>query len=174
MTDSKRPFIIRPLELDDLAAVFHLGEKLFTSRLTPNAYRIWDEYEVVDFFQGSSEFCFVAEMDAEVVGFLLGTTIEKSHSSWRYGYLTWIGVVAGVKKTGIGRSLVRKFIAACEKEGVRILLIDTEAENEDAIRFFTSLGFGNPENHIYMSLNLSTAGRGSRTREKAARKEKLV
>lgn len=171
MTDSKKPFSIRPLELDDLPAVFHLGEKLFTSRLTPNAYRIWDEYEVVEFFQGNSEFCFVAEMDEKVVGFLLGTTIEKSHSSWTYGYLTWIGVAEVVKKTGIGKSLVRKFIAACEKKSVRILLIDTEAENEEAIGFFTSLGFGNPENHVYMSLNLSAA-KGGRSREKG-RKKKL-
>jgi ribosomal protein S18 acetylase RimI-like enzyme len=170
MTDSKKSYTIRPLELDDLPAVFHLGESLFTSRLTPNAYRIWDEYEVVDFFHGSSGFCFVAEMDEEVVGFLLGTTIEKSHSSWNYGYLTWIGVAEAVKKTGIGKSLVRRFISACEKEGVRMLLIDTEAENEDAIGFFTSLGFGNPENHVYMSLNLSAAARGSRSRERARKR----
>ena len=155
MTNPKKEFSIRHLELDDLPAVFHLGEDLFTSRLTPNAYRTWDQYEVVDFFQSNSELCFVAEAEDRVVGFVLGSIIDKSHSSWTYGYLTWIGVEADMKKAGVGKSLVRHFLRACEKHGARMLLVDTDAENLDAISFFESLGFGNPEKHVYLKLNLS-------------------
>jgi hypothetical protein len=59
---------IRPMEIDDLAWVFHLGETLFTARSSPNLYRTWDEYEVVGLFQGDSEYCFVAELDELRVG----------------------------------------------------------------------------------------------------------
>lgn len=31
---------IRQMEIDDLAAVFHLGERLFTSQRVPNLYRM--------------------------------------------------------------------------------------------------------------------------------------
>jgi len=54
---------IRDMEIDDLAPVFHLGERLFTSKKVPTLYRTWDEYEVTNIFQTESEFCLVAEVD---------------------------------------------------------------------------------------------------------------
>ena len=47
---------IREMEIDDIAAVFHLGEQLFTAQEVPNLYRTWDEYEVITLFQGDPEF----------------------------------------------------------------------------------------------------------------------
>ncbi|UCC59964.1 MAG: hypothetical protein JSV02_09560 [Dehalococcoidia bacterium] len=47
----KRPeVIIRNMEIEDLASVYRLGEKLFTSEETPILYRTWDPYEVTDYF----------------------------------------------------------------------------------------------------------------------------
>jgi hypothetical protein len=42
-----------------------------------------------------------------------------------------------------------------EREGVRMILVDTEAGNEAALQFFQKLGFSNPHEHVYLSLNLS-------------------
>lgn len=67
-------------QVDDLATVFELGEEVFTSEL-PNLYQIWSEAEVIDLFGSDAENCFVAESEGNVVGFCLGTTIEKKHSS---------------------------------------------------------------------------------------------
>jgi ribosomal protein S18 acetylase RimI-like enzyme len=39
--------------------------------------------------------------------------------------------------------------------------VDTEADNLQALRFFRKLGFGKPQEHIYLSLNLSGQKRGS-------------
>ena len=61
--------IIRQMEIDDLADVFHLGEKLFTASEVPNLYRTWDEYEVVNLFQSDPEFCLVAESEEEIMGY---------------------------------------------------------------------------------------------------------
>lgn len=36
---------------------------------------------MIDLFGSDAENCFVAEVEREVVGFCLGTTIEKKHSS---------------------------------------------------------------------------------------------
>jgi len=41
-----RNISIRQAEIDDLAAIFHLGEKVFTSQEFSNLYRTWDAYEV--------------------------------------------------------------------------------------------------------------------------------
>ncbi len=145
---------IRNMEIDDIAAVFHLGERLFTAREAPNLYRTWDEYEVINFFQSDSDFCLVAEVDELIVGFALGTTVTKSHSAWKYGYLVWLGIDPNVRGYGIASRLFHRFRDLMLEDGVRILLVDSEADNLPALHFFRKMGFGSPQEHIYLSLNL--------------------
>jgi ribosomal protein S18 acetylase RimI-like enzyme len=159
--NSKRPSVeIREMEIDDLAAVFHLGEKLFTSQETPNLYRTWDEFEVTGMFQEEPEFCMVAEVEGRVVGFALGTTITKSRSAWKYGHLIWLGVDPKFQRFGVASRLLKHFRDTMLENGVRMLLVDTEADNDQAIEFFKSHGFGNAEEHVYMSLNLDAVIKG--------------
>ena len=151
----KSSLVIRQMEIDDLAHVFHLGERIFTAKEVPNLYRTWDEYEVVSLFQSDPEFCLVAESDDRPVGFILGTTIEKSHSAWKYGHLVWLGVEPSFQRHGVAVKLFRHFQDLMLESGVRMLLTDTEAENLPALHFFRKMGFGNPQQHIYLTLNLS-------------------
>jgi ribosomal protein S18 acetylase RimI-like enzyme len=147
--------VIRQMEIDDLADVFHLGEKIFTAREVPNLYRTWDEYEVINLFQSDSEFCLVAEIDDEIVGFVLGTTIEKTQSAWKYGQLVWLGTEPELQRKGIALKLFKHFRDLMLEDGVRMLLTDTEADNLPALHFFRKMGFGHPQQHIYLTLNLS-------------------
>ena len=161
--------VIRQMEIDDLADVFHLGEKTFTAREVPNLYRTWDEYEVVNLFQSDPEFCLVAESDERIVGFILGTTIEKSHSAWKYGHLVWLGVEPESHRQGIAVKLFKHFRSVMLESGVRMLLTDTEADNLPALHFFRKMGFGQPQQHIYMTLNMSEQQRQLRERKENGR-----
>jgi hypothetical protein len=40
-----------------------------------------------------------------------------------------------------------------------MLLVDTEADNLAALHFFRKMGFGSPEEHIYLTLNLANQHR---------------
>ena len=40
------------------------------------------------------------------------------------------------------------------ENGIRMLLVDTERDNEGAIKFFKKQGFCNTQEHIYMTFNL--------------------
>ena len=142
------------MEIDDLPAVFHLGEQLFKAELFPNLYHTWDEHEIVQLFDTDREFCLVAECQDQLAGFALGTTVEKSHSAWKYGLLIWLGVTPEWQKSGVGLKLYNQFLDLMVEEGVRMLIVDTEADNLPALRFFRKLGFGKPQEHIYLSLNL--------------------
>lgn len=146
---------IRQMEIDDVPKVFHLGEELFEAESLPNLYRTWDEYEVIELFSGDTENCLVAERDGEIIGFALGTTVSKAHSAWKYGHLVWLGVSESFQHLGVGNRLFQRFRAVMMKEGVRILIVDTQAENLQALRFFRKVGFGSPRQHIYLSLNLA-------------------
>ncbi|MBN1655030.1 MAG: GNAT family N-acetyltransferase [Deltaproteobacteria bacterium] len=148
-------FAIREMELDDLAPVFHLGEHLFTAREVPNLYRTWDEYELIELYYADTEFCLVAEARKKIVGFALGTTIEKERSAWKYGYIVWMGVAPAYQGAGVGARMVAMVTERMAKQGARIVMVDTEADNVESIRFFRKMGFSKPEKHIYLSLNLS-------------------
>jgi ribosomal protein S18 acetylase RimI-like enzyme len=147
---------IREMELDDLPEVYALGEVLFTAERWPNLYRTWDEYDLVSFFSEDGEFCLVAETNDRVVGFALGTIIEKRGSAWIYGYLQWLGVHPDLKGAGVASRLLDRLTDLFIENGARILLVDTEVENADAIAFFKRKGFGNEVEHVFMSRNLTS------------------
>ncbi len=144
------------MELEDLSVVFALGERLFTAEKWPNLYRTWDEYELVDFFLSDGEFCLVAEVHDTIVGFSLGTLLEKRRSAWAYGYLVWIGVSPDVKRAGVGTRLLNRMTELFIEAGARMMLVDTEVENRGAIGFVKKQGFGHEIAHLYLSRNLST------------------
>jgi ribosomal protein S18 acetylase RimI-like enzyme len=146
---------IRDMTIDDLAAVFHLGEKLFTSEFSQSMYRTWDEYEITSLYNTETELCLVAELNGKVVGFALGTTVEKQNSAWKYGYLVWIGVQPGLQQGGTGQLLFAEIRQRMIDQGVRMIVIDTDADNEAGIKFFKKLGFDKIQQHVYMTLNLS-------------------
>ncbi|WP_305045170.1 GNAT family N-acetyltransferase [Geoalkalibacter sp.] len=158
---------IRDMTIDDLSTVFHLGEEVFTAEYSPSLYRTWDEYEITTLFNSDSELCLVAEHEGQIVGFALGTTVEKHHSAWKYGYLVWLGVRPFMQKLRVGARLFREIKRRMREQGVRMIIIDTDAENEAAIRFFTKQGFGNVQEHVYMTLNLGRKRKG-RKRDVAA------
>jgi len=146
---------IREMSIDDFSEVFHIGEQLFTSEYSPSMYRTWDEYEITTHYNSDSDLCLVAELDDEIIGFALGTTVEKQNSAWKYGYLVWLGIKKGIQKSGAGEKLFREIKRRMIEQGVRMMLIDTDADNHAGISFFKKQGFGNVQQHVYMSLNLS-------------------
>jgi len=156
---------IREMEIDDVGAVYHLGEKLFTSDEFPFLYRTWDPYEVTEYFTSDPEYCLVAESEEEIVGFILATTVEKEGTAWKkYGYLSWIGIDEAFQRSGLGLRLYRKLEEVFQKDGVRMVMADTEAGNKEAIAFFKTLGFSSNRQHLWMAKTLKapTKGRGSR------------
>jgi ribosomal protein S18 acetylase RimI-like enzyme len=147
--------IIRDLTIDDFSQVFHLGEEIFTSDYSLSLYRTWDEYEITTLFNSDSELCLVAEQNEAIIGFALGTTVDKHNSPWKYGYLVWLGVRTGLQQGGVGAGLFREIKRRMREQGVRMIIIDTAADNVAGIRFFRKQGFDNIQEHVYMTLNLS-------------------
>lgn len=152
----KQPEVsIRQLEIDDIASVYHLGEELFTSEEFPILYRTWDPYEVTDYFTSDPDYCLVAEAEARIVGFLLATTIEKEGTAWKkYGYVGWIGVDEAFQGTNLGRRLYKRLEDRLQEDGVRMIIADTEGDNEGAITFFKALGFSPRSEHLWLAKTL--------------------
>lgn len=156
--ESKRKIevTIRQMEIDDVSAVYHLGEKLFTSDEFPILYRTWDPYEVTDYFTTESEYCLVAETDDDrIVGFVLANMIEKEGTAWKkYGYLSWIGIAEDFQRANLGQRLYNKLEDNFQKQGVRMVIADTDAENEGALYFLNNMGFSERAQHVWLAKTL--------------------
>lgn len=153
----KAKAIIREMEIDDISAVYRLGEKLFSSEEFPILYRTWDPYEVTEYFSSDPDYCLVAEAEAngKIVGFILATTVEKEGTAWKkYGYLSWIGVAEAFQGTKLGLRLYRELEKRLMEDGVRMVIADTEAENEEAIAFFKRTGFSLSSQHAWLAKTL--------------------
>lgn len=146
---------IREIALADVHLIYELGEEVFTSDKWPQLHRTWDEYEVLDAIMNDRETSLVAVMGDKVVGFALGVLIEKKNSAWVYGYLKWLAVDPDVGRKGVAGALFKELRSLFIQNGARMLLVDTHAENDGALRFFEKNGFGNQEDHVYLSLNLT-------------------
>jgi len=146
---------IREMSLGDLPAVYALGERLFPADKWPALYRTWDEYELAVHFASDSETCLVAELDDRVVGFALGTILEKRGSAWTYGYLLWLGVDPDVTRKGVAGRLTERITELFITLGARMVMVDTDADNEAALAFFRNQGFGQETPHVFLSRNLS-------------------
>lgn len=157
--------VIREMEIDDLPAAFELGDRVFSADL-PSLYRTWDEYELVDTFSSDGEFCLVADKDDVLVGFTIGSVIRKRRSAWTYGYLSWIAVEPKLSGRGIARRLVSRLTELFIEAGVRMMVVDTDPDNERAVEFFTRLGFGRPVEHVYLTRNLTDLPEYRRRRER--------
>ncbi|MBK8974020.1 MAG: GNAT family N-acetyltransferase [Hahellaceae bacterium] len=165
-TEDKELASVRLLELEDLPAVYALGESVFTADKWPSLYRTWDEYEPVGLFHASGEFCFVADYEDKIAGFALGSMIEKRNSAWNYGYLTWLAVDPVYKRLGIATLLLDEITHAFISNGARMMIVDTDAENDPAIRFFRRNDFLNEDAHIYLTKNLTNHPSYKRIRSK--------
>jgi len=150
----KKPDIeIRDMGVDDIPSVFHLGEQVFTADKTPTLYRTWDEFEVISIFNEDTEYCLVAQVEGQIIGFAMGNVVTKKKSAWKYGYLVWLVVSPEFQRLGVASRLFHKFEDKMIEAGVRIFMIDTEADNLPALHFFRARGFGSPQQHIYMTYN---------------------
>jgi ribosomal protein S18 acetylase RimI-like enzyme len=160
-SDSKRAraLDIREMELDDLPAVYALGEALFTADRYTSLYRTWDEYELAELFASDADNCLVAERDGRIVGFILGTVIDKRKSAWTYGWVLWLGVDEEHGRGGVATKLLDKLTERFRAAGARILIADTDAANEPALTFFGKHGFAQPRKHVYLEKNLKRDGR---------------
>jgi ribosomal protein S18 acetylase RimI-like enzyme len=160
-----RSFTIREMEIGDLAAVYELGEECFKAGKWPMLYRNWDEYEVTTLFNTDGDYCLVAENDdydekthapdERIVGFVLGSVLNKSGTAWTYGYIIWLCSHENWSREGVASDLVDILVKKMvNEEGVRILMADTDPDNVRAVRFFTKKGFSDQKPHMYLSSNL--------------------
>ncbi|MBU2552707.1 MAG: GNAT family N-acetyltransferase [Proteobacteria bacterium] len=84
----------------------------------------------------------VAEVDGQVVGFILGDA-----SGWEYGvpetigWIDTIGVLPQFQQKGVARALMTEMVSNLKKVGVEKIYTMVDWRSWDLLKFFSSLGF---------------------------------
>ena len=98
----------------------------------------------------------IAENKNKLVGFALGSLIDKRNSAWSYGYLTWLATDPQQKRSGIATQLIAAITDAFIRAGARMMIVDTDADNKAAIKLFRKHKFLHEDRHVYLSKNLAS------------------
>jgi len=83
---------------------------------------------------------FVAELNGEVVGFILGDIRGVEYGTEVGGWIDMMGVSPNCQSLGIGRNLVEVFCKECQGRGVKVRVI-VVSDDERLVKFWKSVGF---------------------------------
>ena len=135
--DSLENVEIRTLKKEDLDAIVKIDEKV----LGESRRDYWERrLELMN--DKSSQISLVAEVEGEVVGFILGEV-----SGWEFGvpetigWMDTIGVDPAYQKKGVATALAHELIKNLKAIGVRTIYTLVSWNDWDLLQFFHAMGF---------------------------------
>jgi len=90
------------------------------------------------FFDHFSNTSFIAEIDGEIVGFLIGF-LSQSYSN--EAYIHFVGVHPSYRKQNLGKELYEEFFKTVQESGRNIVRCVTSPVNKNSIAYHTKMGF---------------------------------
>ncbi len=130
-------FKIRTLQKDDLNAIVEIDEKVLGGKR-----RSYWEGKLERMDKQPSQVSLVAEIEGEVVGFILGVV-----SGWEFGvpetvgWIDTIGVDPVHQKRGLAAALTHELIKNLKDHGVKTLYTLVSWNDWDLLQFFRAMGF---------------------------------
>jgi ribosomal protein S18 acetylase RimI-like enzyme len=146
--DLMEPVKLRILTMKDLDAVTEIDYSLLGKRRK----EYWETRLERSATSGVPSLA--AEVDGEVIGFILGTG-----SGWEFGIpenVSWIdtiGVVKDYQHKGIARLLFKEMISMLKKIGIDTVYVFVNWRDWDLLQFFDKMGFRRGD-MINLELNL--------------------
>jgi ribosomal protein S18 acetylase RimI-like enzyme len=135
--DSLENVKIRGLKTEDLDAIVKIDEKV----LGESRKDYWERrLELMN--DKSSQISLVAEVEGEVVGFILGDV-----SGWEFGvpetigWMDTIGVDPAYQKKGVATALAHELVKNLKAIGVRTIYTLVSWNDWDLLQFFHAMGF---------------------------------
>jgi ribosomal protein S18 acetylase RimI-like enzyme len=136
MTRGKEKIRIRRMTEEDLQGVKNIDRALVGPERAPS----WPLGAEAHWWVYRPMLNFVAEIDGEVVGFLLGDIRGAEYGTDISGWIDMMGVAPEHQRRRIGKRLVEAFCEECQRNGVRVRVIIRQ-DDQRLIGFWTSVGF---------------------------------
>ncbi|MFH1383106.1 MAG: GNAT family N-acetyltransferase [Chloroflexota bacterium] len=159
MVTNKGGIKIRRMTQADLAKVIDIDQSLSGLQRVPTWPFSFESYWAVY----RPELSFVAEINGDIVGFVVGNIVQDEHSQSIFGlrhtgeptsrhrWIGWIdmiGICPEHQHKGIGRGLIEAFNTECKRHNA--VMRGLAHENDEVLKkFLSSLGFKRSDVAIY-------------------------
>ena len=138
---------IRKAEIKDLEVIQNLNNELFELELAnfdKHLIKGWSFLkEGKDYFENAikNSFVIVAEIDDEVVGYLLAEEVKIPYYSFKIAELCNMCVDEKYRNQGIGTILYKEFERYFKLQNIEHFVVTASFKNESAKRFYKKMGF---------------------------------
>jgi ribosomal protein S18 acetylase RimI-like enzyme len=117
--------VIRRMAVEDVPAVFRLGARCWDVIDVP--YNWWSLTEVATHLEEDADLCLVAELDGQVVGFVIGAaSFEVLEDT---GHLEWIAVDPNHRRRHLASRLLEAELEAYRALGRKAVATDIGSKN---------------------------------------------
>ncbi len=139
--------LIRKATLKDLQRIQELNNELFELELAN-----FDKYLIKDwplssegkkYFENAikESFVIVAEINSNVVGYLLGEENNIPYYNFKIAELCNMCIDSNYRKQGIGNALYKEFEKSFKQQGITHFVVTASFKNESAKAFYKKMGF---------------------------------
>lgn len=128
---------LRPFNQDDFSQVVSIQEKITRNSVSDNWKEMLRLHADNPCLPG-----FVALLEDQVVGFIIGEVKVGGFGSEISGWLEMVGVTPDQMGSGIGRALAQKLFEYFRKQGVSDVFTSVRWDSGDMLAYFKTQGFG--------------------------------
>src|SRR3989304_4655881 len=142
---------VRAMEPDDISHVMEID------RLSGGRGAITYQGQIDFFLGGELGLSYVAEMDGQVVGFLMGRILERRYAPYVGAWVEILGVAPELQRRGIGHRLLEAFLEGCRGKGIQEVHAVASIRDTVVKPFLETYGFKQGELvHLHKKLYTQT------------------
>jgi len=161
MSSAEGKIEVRPINLKDIDAILSIDKEIRAAGKAITYANLTTEYVLsagrkVSYqvsstsYEGSItgnvaallDFSFVAEVDGQVCGFILGQVARLREAATELGIIQMIGVHPDYQRKGIGAKLVNALADKCRSKGIKIMRIGIDHRDKSLLNLVEHMDFG--------------------------------
>jgi ribosomal protein S18 acetylase RimI-like enzyme len=127
---------IRRLKIEDTEEITRIYAAITRKPASPDFKRV-----VEDHARREDGACFVAEMNGQVVGFMISTILTAGFGMPKSAWIATLGVSPDHMGQGIGAAMAEEIFAFYRSHGIENLYTAVRWDSTDMLSFFKTLGF---------------------------------
>lgn len=128
--------LIRRLKIEDAGIINQINEAITQERAEADFRKI-----VTEQVRGNNDASFVAEIDGQVVGYMIGSVLLGAFGIKSGAWLSMMGVDPKFMGQGIGERLADAFFAYAKSQGLAHVHTSVRWDSTDLLSYFKRLGF---------------------------------
>lgn len=128
--------IIRKLEKEDVDEINGIYAEIIQKPVHPDFNKLIEQHA-----QEEKDICMVAELDGQVVGFMISYILTLGFGIEKSAWIATLGVKPECMGQDIGKKLAKKIFEYYKSEGIENVYTSVRWDSPDLLSFFKTLGF---------------------------------